>query len=561
MFYNMPTRKPLSAEEVSYWKTSMRNIIKAGFEFEFNLPEKKNGTCNENSDTCPCKHLNAETMCWQKCINTEICGSLIKNTTTCNNVTGTCTDEDCATCEHFSKCSGIFCPNFVGSCYTCKDFARNCQDCKYKYDPNKNPDAIRQALQDELIPSNSYGKVSRSGVHSITTDGSLLGKKGAEVITVGRRINYWEFYTMTKNIMDRASIRGAYLNERCSTHMHILASYYDNIASGSSNGELRGIPAKVSEMERPLPEIVLANLHQLVRRYQNAMTWMTMGLDEQERMTRWEKFRVSVIPISAATSHMRDVQAKVSSHAGGTKYGWINYNMLGFDQSGDVNRFHVEFRAADGMMSPSAIAAIACMYYALVIKAIEISKYGVLEVGDEAWLARANTIKSAMMNNMKDYKDGDRFSDTSHLKKHYNILIEESLDLTRQLKAILTKVGPAYDVLEKLAERPIALRRIDGDNWEKIEGDLKVITTEEDEFEIALSEVIMLNKIHHCENMTDWVGKVSKFVVEDKSFKFTLAGGVTLTDIEQWVHEFIRLQRDDGKLIWSSKIGAPLLLN
>ena len=57
-------------------------------------------------------------------------------------------------------------------------------------------------------------------------DGSLLGKKGAEVITVGRRVDYWEFYKMAKTIIDTAVTKGAYVNERCSTHMHVLAGYY-----------------------------------------------------------------------------------------------------------------------------------------------------------------------------------------------------------------------------------------------------------------------------------------------------------------------------------------------
>jgi hypothetical protein len=368
-------------------------------------------------------------------VNKSGCKAIERVVALCDKAANTCVDADCKACKFFTpKCNGVNCVNFISYCYVCSEFKTDCADCKYKYDPDKNPDSIRQHLQNELKPNNSYGQVAESGVHSITTDGSLLGKKGAEIITVGRRVDYWEFYKMANNIITRASKRGAYLNERCSTHMHALASYYGKVVP---NQEKAGIPGRVNEMERDMPEIILANLHQLVRRYQNAMTWMVMGLDEPKRMTRWEKFRVSVLPVSAVMHSMREVQEKVSANSGGNKYGWINYNQIEFAGSGDVRRFHVEFRAADGIMSPSAIAAIACMYYALVIKAVEISRYGVVEIGDQAWLEQTMEVKNALLNNMKGYQDGDRFSDTRELYRYHDILVGESLDLVRQLKSIL----------------------------------------------------------------------------------------------------------------------------
>lgn len=553
-FYNIPARGKLSADEVAYWKKTMSSILKVGMELEFNLPEKKNGTCKGDSNTCPCTKLNLENDCWQKCVNEGACDVLVKNIDDCTNVTGTCTAEDCEKCEHFSgKCNSIFCSNFVSKCYICTDFQLNCTECKFKYDPNKNPDFIRQALNEKLRPNNSYGQVSDSGVHSITTDGSLLGKKGAEVITTGRRIDYWEFFKMASNIINESVGRGAYMNERCSIHMHVLASYYGKI---TDNQERHGIPSKVSEMERELPEIVLANLHQLVRRYQNAMTWMMMGLDEPERMTRWEKFRVSVLPISAATNHMRDVQNKVAHQAGGNKYGWINYNPVEFGPNGNVKRFHVEFRGADGLMAPSAVAAIACMYYALVIKAIEISRYGILEIGDDGWLEKATEVKNALLNNMKGYQDGDRFSDTRNLNKYRAILIEDSFDLARQLKAILVKVGPAYEVLEKLAERPIALRRVDGESWETIEKDLAVIVNEEGRFDLALSEIIILNQVSECKDLDEWINEVGVVLRSNKE----LAIDEDNAEVEDHIRYFIDKNRNDGKVIWSNKTGAPMMV-
>ena len=83
------------------------------------------------------------------------------------------------------------------------------------------------------------------------------------------------------------------------------------------------IPNRITELERDMPEIILANLHQLTRRYQNAMTWMFMGLNEPERMTRWEKFRVSVLEISALDRPMNEIMENVSHVADGRKI-WLD---------------------------------------------------------------------------------------------------------------------------------------------------------------------------------------------------------------------------------------------
>lgn len=529
-FTNIPSRPKLTADEVVYWRTALKKILKVGIEFEFNLPEKRNGTCKGDSYTCPCVNLVQENDCWKECLNSA----------------------ECATYRD-KQCFGIYCSSFVGTCLTCENYKTNCEECAYKFDPNKNPDAIREKLHEELKPNNTYGLVSDTGVHSITTDGSLLGGSGAEIITVGRRVDYWEFFKMASNILKRASSRGAYMNERCSIHMHALASYYGKVINGQ---EQFSIPSRVSELEKDMPEIILANLHQLVRRYQNAITWMVMGLDTPERMTRWEKFRVSVLPTSAIMNHMMDVRSSIAQTAAKSKYGWINYEPIEFSGNGEIKRFHVEFRAADGLMSPSAVAAIACMYYALVIKAVEISRFGVVEIGDQSWLKQAMAIKSAILNNTKDWKDGDRFGDTQDLHKYYDVLVHESLDLVRQLKAILIKTGPAFDVLEKLAERPIALRRCDGRTWEQIENELKVIVDEEGQLEIAIAEIVTLNQVAECKDIDEWVRTVFDILSEDPELN---SEDSNIVD-EGGIREYVRKNFDDGKLVWSNSIGAPIMI-
>jgi len=556
MFLQHKSRPTLTSQETKYWKNTLKKILKVGKEFEFNLPESSNG-CRGNDPTCPCNKIVKGENCWEDCSKYNNCK--IPNIDKCMHRTDICKAHDCAKCKNYTMvCNGIFCPDFESICYGCKAYEPYCNECKNYYDPKNDPCNIRKAMKKILMPSNSYGIVSGYGVHSIVRDGSLLGDKGAEVITVGRRIDYWEFYNMSKKIIDLALSRNAYVNERCSTHMHLLASYYGKIVdieNNKNNGDLviPGVPTNISELEKEMPEIILANFHQLCRRYQNAITWMTMALDDPNHMTRWEKFRVSILDISAITNTMRTVRQKIMDSGPKSKYGWVNYVRCAFNKNGSVNRFHVEMRAADGILSPSALAAIGCMYYALAIKAVEISRIGVLEVGDKEWRDQAVKIKNTILNNMKDYGDDDRFGNTSNLSKYFNILKSESHDLIQQIKHILIKIGPAYDVLEKLAEKPISFRRCDGETWEEIEKDLEISIPEETHFEAKMCEYIDLRFVDECKTIEEWCKAVSDVLSSDPDFKNN-------GNIKERVISYVRSKKDEGELMWSESIGSVVLI-
>jgi len=530
-FYVHPSKKTIDASQVRYWKSMLHKILKIGLEFEFNLPNK-NGTCKGDNNACPCRHM-ADAECWKECTRTKEC--------------------KIEQGDSF-KCFGLFCTGFFSQCAVCKDFQLDCASCEHRYDPSRNPDSIRDRMNKVLLPSQSYGNITRHGVHSVVTDGSLLGKKGAEVITVGRRPDYWEFFQMSESIINLAVENRAYVNERCSIHAHILASYYGKLPNGKDSGA--GVPSQINEMEKDMPEIILANFHQLCRRYQNAMTWMTMGLDEPMRMTRWEKYRVSVLHVSAIINSMSRVVQEVSSHAGGNKYGWVNYNYCQFNDSGALKRVHVEMRVMDGLLSPSAVAAMSCLYYSLMIKAVEISRYGIVEVGDKDWLDGAYAVKETLLNNMKSYQDGDRFGDTSKLSNHYETLIAESFDLISQVKHILMKLGPAYEVLEKLAERPCSLRRCDGEEWAKIEDDLAVKMTIEDQFANKLAEIIDLRLVDQCKDEIEWIIGASKLIREDKELNVDPDDDT----VEDRITDYTTKKKNDGEMVFLDRVGAMALI-
>jgi len=512
-------------------------ILKVGMEFEFNLQDPK-GTCKGDNAQCPCISISKE--CWKVCANVKTCAGM-PFPETCKNRTGRCEVSMCASCDKFDfSCLGVACVDFTSACFSCDKFAKSCDGCNKKYIPDQDPRHIREKLMEDFKPTNHYGRMNDSGVVSITTDGSLLGgsghDKGAEIITIGRRVDYWEFFKMASRILQKMSAVGAFLNERTGSHMHVLASYYENEGS--------------SELERNVPQIIAANFHQLVRRFQNGLTWMTIALDDPNHMTRWEKFRMSVLGVSPVLRDMRKVAEEIHRFSG-NKYGFVNYDRMRFDSAGNTSTFHAEFREADSTMCPSYYAALACLHYAFVIKAVEISRYGLLKVGDEEWLNKAQAMKNVILNGSGDWSN-NRLSDTKKLLDHREYFVSEAREMVDQMKNVLITLGPAYDVLVKLAESPVAIRRIEGRSWEQIERDIAAEMTQHGQLDSKIRGFIDLRTIDQCTSVAEWVDEVHKILSEDDDM-------LEKPDKEQ-ILRYLDLKLREGEFVWSDKSGCPLVV-
>jgi len=192
------------------------------------------------------------------------------------------------------------------------------------------------------------------------------------------------------------------------------------------------------------------------------------------------------------------------------------------------------------------------MYYSLVIKAVEISRYGLLKVGEEDWLKKANKMKNAILNGCGDYHESNRMSNTEKVLDYKDIYTEESHDMLAQLKGILFKLGPAYDILSKLADKPVAIRRIEGDDWNNIEKDLETKITETDQIELKLNEIIDLRLIEDCRSVQEWITEVNKSMTEDEEFN----QDTKEEDIELYINGKLR----EGEVIWSESTGSMITL-
>jgi hypothetical protein len=563
-------RVQLSKEEENYWLNIMGKILKVGIEFEFNLPEKK-GKCSGVCGFCACTK-DKNNQCNQKCSNAAICRD-----------TGDCSvclykiNKECSKRPKTKRCEKFklvcmsdavkfgldnSCIDFKLPCLECVEYTTECDKCPMK-SKTKSPQEIRDELTEVLYPSNFVGETGKYGVLLVTKDGSLVEDGGVEIPTVGRRPHFPTIYRMCERIIDECTSRGAYVNHRTSLHVHVLAGYLDsNPVDKADNG--RTSRMTVSELEKPVPEIILDNFHQLIRRFQNALVWMSAAVYEPEKykhsITRWGRFRQSLVPFSAIQNRMASIIKDMRSnykkvHGIGTNT-FINYSLVKFDPDYNISTFHVEGRFMDGTLSPAAVTAFAILHYALVLKAIELSRYGILESFDSSELSRAKEIQAALMNREAQGWDSDRISDNSELDPYIPILKEESKELVYLLKGVLEKFPPAFDILMKLADKPIAYRlkdygkKIDSDTWKAIERDIineQPTDENKEKIKTAVMELAKISAIIECEREDNWIEEVLVVMEDDESI-IKKEKSLALEVISELISE--------RKLFWSKSVGA-----
>lgn len=516
-------RKLLTPSEVRYWRDILMRILKIGTEFELNLKESK-GTCKGDTFICPCSHPEKEERkCYAECLIQDTCKLKKKY-----------------------DCPGIYCVEFVSPCPTCQEGVRDCSRCELFDDPDKRPKTVREYLKKSLKPTDDLARVGEHGVLQITTDGSLLGDKGVEIVTVGRRVSYQSLYEQSKSILDIVMDKGAYVNERTSIHTHLVAGYF--ALESNNKGEIKvkyrkgGTNSRnfIDELEKPIPEIVLANFHQLIRRFHNALVWISSSGDSEEKLTRWMKYRMPILKYSPVKTNMSGIAgqlAQVDGHSG--KYSFINYTNIKYAKNFDeISRLHIEGRFCDGMLSPSAATSIGILLYAFMLKAISLSQYGIMQAGDNEYMKQAYEIQKVLLNNSGSWQ-GPRFSDTSKFEPFREIVRKQASDMVNLLHSELRFQGPAVGVLKQLADMPCSMRLVRGDSWEKIENDLCFTDKTSQTDEKILSAIDML-LVDDCVDMEEWSTVVAN----------------ELNISEQIIKNKINTMQSQQKIVWDRTIGT-----
>jgi len=560
-FQQRKGRPVLTREDAEYWLDFLPKVLKIGTEFEINLPSPERVL--QVKDNQPC--INAFNPCATDCANLESClvdrhPTLCQTRSTGGDFLGkkfACPAKDdgdveaCKGCDAWLlDCRGSEgCSMYTPFCTICPSFQRE-GDVVEKGDIRHDAETIRQEMRELLQPTENVSDFGKKGVFEVKKDNSLINNGGIEIPTVGRRVHWNSFYQMCKDIIDPISERGGFVNERCGQHYHILAGYFGGRELGGRLGA--GLGRTVSELEKPVPEIVLANLHQLHRRYELAMFWIMSSGADPRTLTRWARFRQSIRRFSSLHSRMSKVQAEMFETVVGMnsasnqkgKYVSIAYHFCRFDKAGDVSTFHIENRIGDGVLSPAVATSWAMLCYALVLKAVRLSQYGIMEDGSDAYRARIKEIQPHLIDGERREWGDHRTANTQGLQPYIPWLRENALEMVTWLKPELSNLGPSFDVLTALADKPCSLRLIDGDTWQKIENDLYAPFAHEAQGQILnadeLREAVDLGSVMDCDHLEMWIEEVAAYL------------GQHPPAVADAVHQLIR----NGEFRWSDPVGS-----
>ena len=553
-FQQKKGRPPISRDEAEYWLDFLPKVLKIGTEFEINLPSPERVL--QVKDNMPCIH--AAKPCAKDCANLETCMverhptfCLTRETSQFLGKKFDCpakSDDDveaCKTCPAWMlNCRGLDCSMYTPFCTICPAFQRQ-GDVVESGDIRLDAETIRKEMRELLQPTEFVGEVGTHGALEVKKDNSLINNGGIEVPTVGRRIHWQSFYNMCKDIIDPIVERGGFVNERCGQHYHILAGYLPGMNRG--NGKT------VSDLEKPLPEVILANLHQLNRRYELAMFWIMSAGTTLDSLTRWARFRQSLSKFSALQSRMPKVQAEMAETVIGMnsassqkgKYASVAYHFCRFNKEKEVTTFHIENRIADSALSPAVVTAWAMLCYALVLKAVRLSQYGIMEAGSQEYMAKVKEIQPHLIDGARREWGDNRLADTSHIGPHLPWLRQNAQEMVNWLKPELNNLGPSYDILLSLADKPCSLRLIEGQSWEQMEHDLYGPYSSKDVVnplvnEDELRECIDLAGIVDCQHLETWIEEVAAYL------------GQNPPAVGDAVHRMI----NNGEFRWSDPIGA-----
>jgi len=237
------------------------------------------------------------------------------------------------------------------------------------------------------------------------------------------------------------------------------------------------------------------------------------------------------------------------------RYAFINYSHMRFNEEGDVSCLHLEARYLDGMFSPTAIAAHACLMYGMMLKAVELSAYGLLKAGDNAYMEEQKTMFSLLCNNKFGEGFGEvRVSDTSKFYPYIPKVQDQVKELINLVRGVLVHDPGAIYALEQLAKRSVAQMRIDGMDWDQIESSLYYGNSKKDQgVEKNIQEILNTSSVCGCADKEEWINTVASIIAEENGEPQDEA---IIKNLKQNVSSSLQKMTENGTVWWASSVGS-----
>jgi hypothetical protein len=289
---------------------------------------------------------------------------------------------------------------------------------------------------------------------------------------------------MNEHIMNTFHEHNIYTSHHTGMHIHLLAGYTNN---------------DLTELEKPVPEIILANFYQLHRIFAPELYWIASGGSQDYAITRYMLFRRPPFDYSAVTTPMGVIKEEMGEKYG--KYQMFNMNHCRI-RNRDVSTFHVEIRHPDTHLSPAISTALVALEVALLTKAIDLSQCGVISMKQDEY-----DFKKEIFSKFVNFGTGDRESDSTELEQEdIESLQYRTNAMIRWLKGEISNINPiAYEILKRIAVTPSALMRINGMSWSQIEEKIYTPRMVDQENIDKLVRMIMLQQITDCDSNNEWI--------------------------------------------------------
>ncbi len=382
------------------------------------------------------------------------------------------------------------------------------------------PDIMAELLQ-TLEPSQDLSNLGRYGVLNVISEHC-----GIEVQVIGRQPYYSALLQQYRELFARLP-EGIRARPTCGLHYHLLTV----------------------GLSQAVPEIILANVWNLTRRYAPELRFLTSAGDSLSGLCRRRNHNshLEMVKLSPGSMTMRQIQQYLhDSKIVPEHQNFLNLENVHFDEQGAVSDFHLEFRFCDADLSPVSITAKTFLFLAMALKAVEMSQYGVIHVGRIGAWRRKIELLDMLSNNDGSLATSDTSRVTADVIEELRVGCHELLEL---LKPILDRFerNPSFEVLSLLAETPLSLLRVSGRSWPEIDALLTERAETEsgqlDQTDRRLMRCIELAELTGCPSFEAW--------------QWTVARELFLTP-QELDRRLLKLDRLRG-VRWDAILGSPVL--
>jgi len=339
---------------------------------------------------------------------------------------------------------------------------------------------VRAALE----PSESFEHLGRYGVFDVRPEHA-----GIEIRVIGRQPYFSVLHKQYLEITNLLLNMGGRPRATCGLHFHLLTP----------------------TLAEPVPEIILANLWNLVRRYSPELRFITSAGASRDALCRHRMYcsHLEMAHHSPGNMKLSEIQnALKASHVVPMHQNFFNLEHIGFDANGNVLPFHIEFRFPDADLCAISITAKTFLFLAMLLKAVDLSQYGVIHVGKIVEWRRKIALLEMLNNNDGDLATSDTRGVTDEVLEELRGGSRELLDLLAPTFDRFEESQP-LDVLWTLAETPISLLRSAGYDWLDLENHLQMRIklnedTQFDEVDKHLMKHIDLGEWSGLRDVTEW---------------------------------------------------------